>query len=122
MDSKAQELKNNITMLTTNFGVSVTATRGIGATQTNVFGTPINGTQQTFTANVIIDSDKLDLTPTMAGGKPNEIINLITVPGAFQTGDELQYNNHTYKVESIQPVPFMGMNTADYVRAAREVD
>jgi|SRR5579875_3352030 len=120
--NKAQELSNNINMLTATFGMPVTATRTVGTTQRNVFGTPINGTQQTFTTNVIIDSDKLDLTPTLAGGKPKEIVNLITVAGTFQTGDELQYNGHTYKVESLQPIPFMGMSTADFVQASREVD
>jgi hypothetical protein len=119
---KAQELISNISMLTANFGMSVTATRTTGTTQRNVFGTPINGTQQTFTANVIVDSDKMDFTPTLAGGKPKEIVNFITVSGTFQAGDELQYSNHTYKVDGVQPVPFMGMNTADYVKVVREVD
>lgn len=120
--NKAQELSSNIGMLTSKLGISVTGSRITGPTQRNVFGTPIDGSKQTFTASVIFDSDKLDLIPTLAGGKAKEIINLITVPGTFQTGDELQYNAHTYKVEGIQPIPFMGLDTADFVKAAREVD
>lgn len=120
--NKAQELSQNISSLTANFGIQVTATRMAGVTQRNIFGTPIDGSANTFTANVIVDNDKMDLTPTLAGGKAKEIISLITVAGTFLAGDELQYNNHTYKVDGIQPVPFMGMGVADYVSAAREVD
>lgn len=118
----AKELNQNISSLTANFGMQVTATRTTGVTQYDIFSKPIDGIQQTFTANVIVDSDKMDLTPTLAGGKAKEIVSLITVAGTFLAGDELQYNNHTYKVTGAQPIPFMGMGVADYVSVAREVD
>lgn len=120
--NKAQELSQNINSLTANFGTSVNCTRTTGTTQYDIFSKPLNGTPQMFTANVIVDNDKMDLTPTLAGGKDKEILSLITVAGTLLAGDELQYNNHTYKVTGAQPIPFMGMGVADYVSAAREVD
>jgi hypothetical protein len=47
---------------------------------------------------------------------------LIANAGTFQFGDELQYNNHAYKVDFLQPIPFSGGSVADFVHAVREVD
>lgn len=122
MDSRAQEIINQITSLSGSYGVSVSVSRTTGATQRNVFGTPIDGITQSFTTNVVIESEKIDLTPTVAGGKAKEVLKLIASSGIFKVGDELRYGTHTYKVEFLQPVPFAGTDVVDFVHAAREVD
>lgn len=121
MDSRVQDLISQIGSISSDFGVSVTVTRPAKGTQYDIYMDPVDGSPQTFTANIIIDSDKMDLLPTLAGGKPKEILKMITVAGTFQAGDELIYNGHTFKVGPIQPVPFAGTDVADYVQASREV-
>lgn len=123
MDSRAQNIVNQVASLSTQFGVSVTVNRVVQAATPvrNVFGTPTNATTNTFTAKVIIESEKIDLMATIAGGKPREKLKLITNAGTFLLGDELVYGGHTYKVEFMQPVPFIGTDVVDFVHASREV-
>lgn len=121
MDSRVPDLISQIGSISSNYGVSVTATRPAKGTQFDIYMDPIDGTPKPFTANIIIDSDKMDLLPTLAGGKPKEILKMITAAGTFQAGDELAYNGHTFKVGTVQPVPFAGTDVADYVDAYREV-
>lgn len=129
MDSRAQEIINQISALSGSFGVSVTVSRTVitPSTQRNAFGTPIGVTPigvtpTTFSQNVIIESQKIDLTPTLAGGKAQELIKMISTAGVFKPGDEITYNAHKYKVNELQPVPFVGTDVVDFVHAAREVD
>lgn len=123
MDPRAMNIINQVSSLSTQFGVPVTVNRVLQATTPirNVFGTPTNATPQIFTANVIIESEKIDLMATLAGGKPKEVLKLITNAGTFFLGDELVYGGHTYKVEYMQPVPFIGSDVVDFVHASREV-
>lgn len=129
MDARAQEIINQIATLSGSFGVSVTGSRTVvtHATPRNAFGTPVdaNGNKlapQTFPANVIIESQNIDWTPTLAGGKAKEVLKMIVSAGIFQNGDEIQYGAHTYKVNHLQPVPFVGTDVVDFVHASREVD
>lgn len=129
MDSRAQEIINQIASLSGSFGVTVTGSRMVitADTSRNSFGTPIDGNgnpiqPQTFTANVIPESQKIDWTPTLAGGKAKEVLKLITIAGTFQNGDELKYSTHTYKVNFIEPVPFAGSDVVNFVHSVREVD
>ncbi|GIM47035.1 hypothetical protein DNHGIG_25840 [Collibacillus ludicampi] len=124
MDPRAQSIVNQVASLSGQFGVTVTVKRIVQAATPirNVFGTPMNATTETFTANVIIESQKIDLMATIAGGKPKEVLKLITNAGTFLLGDEIVFNGHTYKVEYLQPVPFVGVDVVDFVHATREVD
>lgn len=129
MDTRAQEIINQIASLSGSFGISVTGSRLVTTADTprNSFGTPIDGNgnpiqPQTFTANMIPESQKIDWTPTLAGGKAKEVLKLITSAGIFQSGDELKYGPHTYKVTFIEPVPFAGSDVVNFVHAFREVD
>ncbi|NRD80288.1 hypothetical protein HPT25_23480 [Bacillus sp. BRMEA1] len=129
MDGRAQEIIDQISALSGSFGVTVIYSRIVvtDSTPRNAFGTPIDASgnplvPQSFTANVIIESQKIDETPTLAGGKAKELLKLITSAGIFLAGDELKYGSHTYKVNFIEPVPFVGTDVVNFVHAAREVD
>lgn len=129
MDSRAQGIISQISSLSSDFGVTVTGSRMVitSSTPRNAFGTPIDTDgqplkPQPFTANVIIESQKIDWTSTLAGGKAKEVLKLITLAGTFQSGDEFQYSSHTYKVNFTEPVPFVGVDVVNFVHAVREVD
>jgi len=119
--SLASDVQLRLSMILTNFGINVTVNRVQAATQYDIYATPLDATTNTFTATIVIESEKMDLTPTLAGGKPVEKLKLLTLPGIFLTGDEIQYGGHTYKVNFLQPTPFQGVNVVDYIYATREV-
>lgn len=123
MDPRAQSIVNQVASLSGQFGVQVTVNRVVQAATPvmNVFGTPVNGTVQTFTALIIIDSQKLNTLPTLIGMKPKEELKVISNAGTFLVNDEIIYNGNTYKVEFLEPVPFIGTDVVDLVHAYREV-
>lgn len=124
MDSRAQNIINKMTSLTSQFGVNVAVNRVVQASTPtyDAFGEPTNSTNNTFTSNVIVESQKIDLTSTLLGGKQTEVMKLIANTGVFLLGDEISYSNHTFKVEFVEPVNFTGSNVVDFVHASREVD
>lgn len=123
-DSRAQDIINQVASLSGQYGSTVTVKRVVESTtpKRDVFGTPSNATTNTFTASVIIESQKLNSMPTLVGMKPKEELKLIANAGTFLANDEFQFSGHTYKVNFVEPVPFIGTDVVDFVHAQREVD
>lgn len=124
MDQRAQEIASQFQLIASQFGVTVTVNRTVQS-QTPVrspFGTPLNATTTTFTTNVIVESQKINTMPTLAGGKPKEELKLQTLPGVVQSNDMITYNGHAYKVMFVEPVPFVGTDVVDFIHAERVVD
>lgn len=123
MDANAQSIINQVSSLTGSFGTPVTVNRVVQS-QTpvrDVFGQPENATTQTFTLNVIVESQKPNLMAILAGGKVKEELRLIVQAGQILNGDEVVYGGNTYKVTFAQPVPFAGSDVVDFIHAEREV-
>lgn len=123
--NRAQDIISQVASLTGQFGASVTITRTTTSpgASTDVFGTPVNPTPPIpFTTSVIVESLKKNVMPTLVGMKPKEELRLIANEGIFLENDEVQYSGHIYKVNFVEPVPFMGSDVVDFVHAQREVD
>lgn len=124
MDPRAQQITDRVAMLSSQYGTPVTVTRIIQAATPirNAFGTPTNSATTTFTANVIIDSQKINTLPTLVGSKPKEELRLIVSTGLLLNNDEFVMNGHAYKVHAVDPFHFGLTNVVDMVLSSREVD
>lgn len=128
-DPRAQEIIDVVYMLSNDFGIPVTISRIVPSTEAatpipidrNIFGTQTNSQSLTFNVNVIIESQKLNDMPTLVGQKPKEEIRFITIANSFKLQDEVLYGGKKYRVEHVEPVPFVGSDVVDFVRVFREV-
>lgn len=123
-DNRFSKVGNDFSTLLDLNGTMVNVTRTVQAdiTNTNIFSEPTDYTPDKFQAKVLVIDKSMDETAVIAGGKPKEVLRIISASGTFIEEDDISYCTHSYNVKNIEQLQLGGINELDICDATREVE
>lgn len=123
-DNRFSRVETDFNALLSLNGINVTISRTVQSeiTERDIYGTPVGYTPKTLTATILVTDQYLDETTVLAGGKPKEILKIITNTGTFIENDDIAYNSHHYQIASLEDIPLGGNNTLEMCIATRQVE
>jgi hypothetical protein len=102
-------------------GITVQVMRYAADPARDIYGEPLDAVAST-SAKVLLARQEMKEDATMAGGKRNEMLTLVGLPGTLLENDMVAYGGHKFDVRNVGKTTAQSVVVAEVYVAVREVD